>query len=133
MLHRLRLCVLIALLPLLLVARPGRAQTPEPGSAYLVKDISLSSEPVQNEPYDMVPVGDLMFFFYNDGTHGQELWRTDGTPERTWMVKDICRGFGASTLIRINMTIVPASPLAPTSAGSSSSLPTKRAMARSSG
>ena len=35
--------------------------------------------------------GDV-YFLHNDGVHGLELWRTDGTAESTDMVSDICPG-----------------------------------------
>jgi ELWxxDGT repeat protein len=32
----------------------------------------------------------------NDGIHGRELWRSDGTEEGTYLVKDILLGEGSS-------------------------------------
>jgi ELWxxDGT repeat protein len=34
----------------------------------------------------------VSFFLANDGVHGMELWKTDGTPGGTAMVKDINPG-----------------------------------------
>jgi ELWxxDGT repeat protein len=39
----------------------------------------------------------LVYMQANDGVHGTELWRTDGTPDGTVMVKDINPGINSST------------------------------------
>ena len=40
----------------------------------------------------------ITLFVGNDGIHGNELWRTDGTTAGTWMVKDIRTGTQSSGL-----------------------------------
>jgi len=38
------------------------------------------------------PIGDLLYFVANDGVHGKELWRSDGTIGGTAIVSDITPG-----------------------------------------
>ena len=40
----------------------------------------------------LTAAGLTLFFIYEDGIHGTELWKSDGTPQGTMMVKDICPG-----------------------------------------
>src|SRR4029078_3705847 len=56
----------------------------------LVKDISPESagESV-HEPSYLTGAGGRLFFAADDGTHGRELWTSDGTRAGTVQVKDI--------------------------------------------
>lgn len=42
--------------------------------------------------YQLTSSGEFIYFFNNDGIHGNELWRSDGTNEGTVMVRDIVPG-----------------------------------------
>ncbi len=60
------------------------------GGTILVKDINPGPDgglfPAPLFP-ELVNVNGTLFFPANDGTHGRELWRSDGTPEGTVRVK----------------------------------------------
>lgn len=74
---------------------------------YLVADINrqivplgcgLAEEPAYNaQPLGFVTVDGIIYFFANDGIHGREFWRSDGTADGTWLVKDIFPGRPSST------------------------------------
>jgi ELWxxDGT repeat protein len=56
-------------------------------NTYLVKD--LFKGPGSSYPYDLTGGDTLIYFFANDGIHGYELWKSNGTKEGTRLVKDI--------------------------------------------
>jgi ELWxxDGT repeat protein len=74
----------------LLAVLPARGQAP----AYLVKDINPSQPAprVEETAAESEGVGSLFYYVASDGTHGTEIWRTDGTPAGTFLLKDICPG-----------------------------------------
>lgn len=59
----------------------------------LVRDIRLGSASAFREPSaPFTEVNGFLFFVADNGTHGEELWRTDGTELGTMLVKDIRSG-----------------------------------------
>jgi trimeric autotransporter adhesin len=67
----------------------------------LVKDINAGSAagvPNSSLPQDLTAVGTTLFFTAEDGTHGRELWKSNGTPAGTLLVKDLdTTGEGSSS------------------------------------
>ena len=61
----------------------------------LVKDINpgltagYPNVPASSEPYGLTALDGQLLFTANDGIHGDELWKSDGTAAGTVLVKDI--------------------------------------------
>ncbi|WP_342374950.1 hypothetical protein NVS55_26980 [Myxococcus stipitatus] len=58
--------------------------------ANVVKDIRPG--PMGSVPRFLTPLGKWVLFVADDGQHGPEMWRTDGTAAGTVMVKDVWQG-----------------------------------------
>ena len=56
-------------------------------AAALLKDINTHSP--SSNPHSFVDLDGTLLFRANDGVHGEEWWRSDGTPQGTHLLKDI--------------------------------------------
>ncbi len=71
----------------LATSQPSQAQP-----ARKVKDINTTLSSASSTPFAGAQIGNITYFNADDGINGRELWRTDGTPAGTQLVKDINPG-----------------------------------------
>src|SRR5215831_9631402 len=74
------LCALLGATPLLA----------DPSPAYLVKDINTGNQ--ASSPSALLGIGGTLFFAAGQPSTGQEPWRSDGTLEGTYLLKDTVAG-----------------------------------------
>jgi ELWxxDGT repeat protein len=88
------LTAMLAAASLLLAVAVGSAPASAATSAVLVKDIAPGA--AGSSPDGLTGVDGAVFFAANDGVHGDELWKSDGTTAGTTLVKDINPGAASS-------------------------------------
>jgi len=65
------------------------------GPLHLVKNINrteVDGDDTGSTPQDLVALGEVLLFSADDGIHGRELWRSDGSEAGTFLVADIRQG-----------------------------------------
>jgi len=85
----------------------ARGQDPRPPVVQLVKDLNPNGSGVQSPGRRAVRDG-ILYFVGDNGATGRELFRSDGTPQGTYLVKDIQPGPGGSNpdgLIHVEGTL----------------------------
>jgi ELWxxDGT repeat protein len=70
-----------------------------PRGTQLVKDINAAPY-AGSFPYNLTEVDGLLYFTADDGNHGYELWFSNGTAQKTMMVRDISPGYESSYIYR---------------------------------
>jgi ELWxxDGT repeat protein len=78
------------------------------GTPGLVRDLQPtppSARVAGGNPQDFVAVGTTRFFVAVDSLHGFELWKSDGTPEGTGMVRDIVPGSGSPSVRELTASL----------------------------
>ena len=70
-----------------------------PATSTITIDLAAAPSPAifsKTSAYGFTTVGRFTYFAASDPAHGTELWRTDGTPAGTTLVKDIVGGIASS-------------------------------------
>lgn len=81
-----------------------------PAGTIMVKDINKvytsTGGTEGSSPWNLINVNGTLFFFADDGVHGRELWKTDGTEAGTTMVKDIRAKDGGSSNSSLDESVI---------------------------
>ncbi len=83
-------------------ANSNSSHTNSNSDFHLTKDINALAESYPNNYSDMYGnisyaiLHHVIYFTADDGIHGNELWRSDGTATGTFMIKDIVSGIASS-------------------------------------
>jgi len=92
---RMLLFMALAMAALLLFTGEVRAEEP------VTRVMDINPDAGSSSPAELTNVNGTLFFNADDGENGIELWKSDGTPEGTELVKDIIPGIGSSQPIEL--------------------------------
>src|SRR5262245_42969402 len=70
--------------------------------------LDINAVTFSSVPSELVAIGSTTYFIADDGVHGVELWKSDGTTAGTVLVKDIFPGAASSdfgSLTKVNETL----------------------------
>lgn len=69
-----------------------------PAGTAMVKDIDPEGGQIDHygSEANFAAMGEILYFMADDGVHGEELWRSDGTESGSFMVADLLPGAGHS-------------------------------------
>jgi ELWxxDGT repeat protein len=91
--------ILFVLLLFCLIRTTVIAQAP-----YLVKDIYSGKS--SSQPGWFIDINGIVYFGANDGIHGHQLWKSDGTENGTMMIKQIPGNVSLQFLANINNSLL---------------------------
>jgi len=94
LINKVKAAIWVILIAMVVGLYPSAVLTQEP---FLVKDINQGIIPGRgSDPAAMTEMNGVLFFTADDGVHGRELWRSDGSEQGTLLVKDIRSGSSSS-------------------------------------
>jgi ELWxxDGT repeat protein len=89
---------------ILLVSATG-ASAPGAEEVFLVKDINTTRSSAASAPSSLTTAGERVFFTFDDGVHGRELWVTGGSEQGTLALLELPAGIGDLALRKIGEVV----------------------------
>lgn len=68
---------------------------------YVFERFDINPGGANADPNSVNVIDTFLYFTANDGTHGREMWRSDGSQSGTQMIKDIIPGKSSTTVVTV--------------------------------